>query len=195
MAQFTLKDLPYSKDALDGISEQVVTWHHGTHQQGYVNGLNSYNEKIQEMRERGDFDGIGPVKSGLTHNGCGMYLHEVYWGNMGGDGGTPGGALKEAIEEHFGSVETFKKEFTATAKAAGGWALLVYWPRGDRLDVVMVDKHDRGALWGAVPILAVDVWEHAYYYDQGPDRGSYLDAFWDNLDWDRIGDLYEEVVG
>ncbi|MDY6769357.1 MAG: superoxide dismutase [Candidatus Nanohaloarchaea archaeon] len=193
MARFDLEDLPYERDALDGISEQVVTWHHGTHQQGYVDGLNGYLERIQEMRETGDFDGIGAVKSGLTHNGCGMYLHEVYWGNMGGDGGRPSGELLDALEETFGDFDTFRQEFTAVAKAAGGWALLVYWPRGDMFDVVMVDKHDRGALWGAEPILAVDVWEHAYYYDQGPDRGSYLDAFWDNIDWDAVAERFRQV--
>ncbi len=191
---FSLQDLPYSRDALEGISAQVVEWHHGTHQQGYVNGLNSYQDKIAAMRESGDFDGVGGLKDALTHNGCGMYLHEIYWKNLAGDGGKPSGALRDALEETFGSVETFRKEFTATAKAAGGWALLVYWPRGDMLDVVKVDKHDRGALWGAVPIMAVDVWEHAYYYDQGPDRGAYLDAYWDNVDWDDVAERYAEVA-
>lgn len=192
--EFTLKDLPYSRDALDGISEQVVEWHHGTHQQGYVNGLNVYRDKIQEMRDSGDFSDVGDVKNGLTHNGCGMMLHEMYWENMGGDGGEPSGALADMIAETFGDFDTFKKEFTATAKAAGGWALLVYWPRGDMIDIVKVDKHDQGALWGAVPIMGVDVWEHAYYFDQGPDRGSYIDAYWDNLDWDSISDRFNDIV-
>ncbi len=194
MARFELEDLPYAKDTLDGISAQVVKWHHGTHQQGYVNGLNSYLETIREMRSENDFDGIGAVKGGLTHNGCGMYLHEVYWSNMGGDGGRPSGELLHALEDTFGDFETFRQEFSAVADAAGGWALLVYWPRGDMFDVVMVDKHDRGALWGAEPILAIDVWEHAYYYDQGPDAGSYIDAFWDNVDWDAVAERFEQAT-
>jgi Fe-Mn family superoxide dismutase len=195
MDQFMLKDLPYSTDTLDGISSQTVEFHHDTHQQGYVNGLNSYLETIQEMRDSGDFSGIGPVKDNLTHNACGMYLHEIYWATMGGDGGQPDGPLMDHIETVWGDFATFKQEFTATAKAAGGWALLVWWPRADSMDIVKVDKHDRGALWGAVPVMGVDVWEHAYYYDQGPDRGAYLDSFWDNLHWDRIADRFEDVRG
>lgn len=195
MQNFSLKDLPYSQDTLEGISAQVVEWHHGTHQQGYVNGLNTYTEKIQDMRDSGDFSGVGPVKDGLTHNGCGMYLHEMYWENMGGNGGQPSGALLNAITEIWGDFETFKQEFNATAKAAGGWALLVYWPRADSMDIVKVDKHDQGALWGAVPVMGVDVWEHAYYFDQGPDRGSYLDTYWANLDWDAVKERYSDVTG
>lgn len=195
MNQFELKDLPYEKDTLDGISGQVVEWHHGTHQQGYVNGLNTYLDKIQEMRESGDFSGIGPVKDGLTHNGCGMYLHEMYWTNMGGNGGHPEGVLMDAIQETWGDFDTFKAEFTATAKAAGGWALLVWWPRGNSLEIVKVDKHDQGALWGAVPVMGVDVWEHAYYYDQGPDRGAYLENYWNNLHWDRVEERFEDIRG
>ncbi len=193
MTRFELEDLPYAADALEGISEQVVTWHHGTHQQGYVNGLNTYLEKISAMREEGDFSGIGPVKDGLTHNGSGMYLHELYWESMQGNGGSPSGTLKEQIEEDFGDVETFRQEFAAVAGSTNGWAILVWWPRGDMLDIVKVDKHDNGALWEAVPLLPVDTWEHAYYYDQGPDKGSYVDAVFENVDWSVVADRFAEA--
>lgn len=194
MQEFDLEELPYSRDALDGISAQVVKWHHGTHQRGYVNGLNSYMETIQEMRETGDFSGIGPVKDGLTHNGSGMYLHELYWESMQGDGGKPTGKLKDRIDKDFGGFKTFKKEFKATTGATNGWAILVWWPRAGVLDIVKVDKHDNGALWEAVPILPIDTWEHAYYYDQGPSKAPYVEAVFDNLDWEVLDRRYRQAI-
>jgi Fe-Mn family superoxide dismutase len=194
MHNIELKPLPYDYDELDpSISEQVVTWHHDKHQQGYVNGLQSYKKKIEKMRETGDFSNIRSVKQGLTHNGSGMALHELYWENMGGNGGRPDGAIAKQIKEDFGSFDTFKQEFAATAQASRGWAILVWWPRTESLEIVMVDFHDQFALWGAIPVLACDTWEHAYYYDRGPDGGTYVDEFFSVLHWDRINERFEDI--
>ncbi len=189
-----LQPLPFDYDALeDDISADVVEWHHDTHQQGYVDGYNSYLEEIESMRESGDFSGIRSVKQGQTHNGSGMYLHELYWEALDGDGGRPSGDLLRQLREDFGSFTTFKHEFQATAKAARGWAILVWWPRTERLEIVMVDFHDVHALWGAQPLLPVDVWEHAYYYDRGPNKQPYLDGVFNNVDWSFVADRLEEV--
>ena len=109
-------------------------------------------------------------------------------------GGEPEGNLRDRIEEDFGSYEGWKGEFEAAASAAGGWALLVYDPVAKQLRNLVVDKHDQGALWGSHPILALDVWEHSYYYDYGPDRGSFVDAFFDVVDWDNVAQQYENTV-
>ncbi|MFB6142422.1 MAG: Fe-Mn family superoxide dismutase, partial [Halorientalis sp.] len=85
-------------------------------------------------------------------------------------------------------------EFRAAASAAGGWALLVYDPVAKQLRNLVVDKHDQGALWSAHPILALDVWEHSYYYDYGPDRGSFIDEFFEVVDWDHVAEQYATTV-
>jgi Fe-Mn family superoxide dismutase len=192
-----LPDLPYDYDALEPhISEQVLTWHHDTHHQGYVNGLNGAEETLAENRASGDFGSSGSAIRNVTHNGCGHYLHTLFWDNMHPDGGgEPSGDLRERIEEDFGSYEGWKGEFEAAAGEAGGWALLVYDPVAKQLRNLVVDKHDQGALWGAHPILALDVWEHSYYYDYGPDRGSFIDAFFEVVDWDEVAEQYHNTVG
>ncbi len=191
-----LPPLPYDYDALEPhISEQVLTWHHDTHHQGYVNGLNSAEETLAENRESGDYSSTAGALGNVTHNGCGHYLHTLFWENMDENGGgEPEGELADRIEEDFGSYEGWKGEFEAAASAAGGWALLVYDPVAKQLRNVKVDKHDQGALWGSHPILAVDVWEHSYYYDYGPDRGDFIGNFFEVVDWDNVAKQYDNVV-
>ena len=191
-----LEPLPYDYDALEpSISEQVLTWHHDTHHQGYVNGLDAAEETLAENRANGDFSSSGSAIRNVTHNGCGHYLHELFWNNMDPNGGgEPEGDLRDRIEEDFGSYEGWKGEFEAAASAAGGWALLVYDPVAKQLRNLVVDKHDQGALWGSHPILALDVWEHSYYYDYGPDRGSFVDAFFDVVNWDNVAEQYKNTV-
>ncbi|MFB6267140.1 MAG: superoxide dismutase [Halodesulfurarchaeum sp.] len=192
-----LPPLPYDYDALEPhISEQVLTWHHDTHHQGYVNGLDSAEATLAENRASGDFDGTTDALRSVSHNGSGHYLHTLFWENMSPDGGgEPSGALRDRIEEDFGSYEAWKGEFEKAASwPAGGWALLVYDPVAKQLRNLAVQKHNDGALWSAHPILALDVWEHSYYYDYGPDRGSFVDAFFEVLDWDEVEDNFQTVL-
>ena len=191
-----LPPLPYDYDALEPhISEQVLEWHHDTHHQGYVNGLESAEETLAENRESGDHSSTGGALSNVTHNGSGHYLHTMFWENMSPNGGgEPDGDLADRIAEDFGSYEGWKGEFEAAASAASGWALLVYDPVADQLRNVAVDKHDDGALWGSHPVLALDVWEHSYYYDYGPSRGDFIDAFFEVVDWDAAADNYAQTV-
>ena len=191
-----LPPLPYDYDALEPhISEQVLEWHHDTHHQGYVNGLDSAEETLATNRETGDFGSSGAAMRNVTHNGCGHYLHTLFWENMSPDGGgEPSGALRDRIEEDFGSYEEWKGEFEAAATTASGWALLVHDPVAKQLRNLAVHKHDNGALWGAHPILALDVWEHSYYYDYGPDRSSFIDAFFEVVNWDKAAEEYDKCL-
>jgi Fe-Mn family superoxide dismutase len=195
MTDYGLIELPYDYDALTPhISEQVMKWHHDTHHQGYVDGANQAEEDLEEQRERGDFSSTGSILNSFTHNYCGNVLHEIFWKNMSPNGGgKPEGELMEKIEEDFGSYENWKKEFKAAASGASGWALLVYIPREDELHNVAVDRHDEGAVWGAHPVLAVDVWEHSYYHDYGPDRGDFVDNFFQVVDWSDVEQRYAEI--
>jgi len=196
MSQHELPPLPYDYDALEPhISEQVLTWHHDTHHQGYVNGLNAAEGTLAENRESGEYGSTAGALGGVTHNGSGHYLHTMFWENMSENGGgEPSGELADRIEEDFGSYEGWKGEFKAAASAAGGWALLVYDPVSKQLRNLAVDKHDQGALWGSHPILALDVWEHSYYYDYGPKRGDFIDAFFEVVDWDDVAENYQKTV-
>ena len=189
-----LPPLPYDYDALEPhISEQVLTWHHDTHHQGYVNGLESAEETLADNREAGDFGSSGSAMRSVTHNGSGHYLHTLFWNNMSPEGGgEPEGDLRERIEADFGSYEGWKDEFKTAASNAGGWALVVHDPVAKQLRNVIVDKHDQGALWGSHPILALDVWEHSYYYDYGPARGDFIDAFFEVVDWNHVAAQYEK---
>ncbi|UWG47784.1 Superoxide dismutase [Halanaeroarchaeum sp. HSR-CO] len=196
MSDYELPPLPYDYDALEPhISEQVLTWHHDTHHQGYVNGWNSAEATLAENRDAGSTDGSAGAIRSVTHNGSGHILHTLFWNNMSPNGGgEPEGALRDRIEADFGSYDAWKAEFEAAASAASGWALLVYDSHSEQLRNVVVDKHDQGALWGSHPILALDVWEHSYYYDYGPDRGSFVDAFFEVVDWDDATENYKDVV-
>lgn len=196
MSDHELPPLPYDYDGLEPhISEQVVTWHHDTHHQGYVNGLNAAEETLAENREAGDFSSSPSAINSVTHNGSGHYLHTLFWENMSPNGGgEPSGALADRIDQDFGSYDAWKGEFKAAAGAAGGWALLVYDPVAKQLRNLVVDKHDLHALWGSHPILALDVWEHSYYYDYGPDRGSFIDGFFEVVDWDKVSEEYEKCA-
>ncbi len=190
-----LPDLPYDYDALEPhISAQVLTWHHDTHHQGYVDKLHAAEETLAENRAAGDFDGSAAAIRNVTHNGSGHYLHTLFWENMSPNGGgEPDGELREHIEADFGSYEGWKGEFKAAAGDASGWALLVYDPVAKQLRNLVVDKHDQGALWASHPILALDVWEHSYYYDYGPDRGSFIDAFFEVVDWDHVAEQFTKA--
>lgn len=195
MTEYSLAELPYDYDALEpAISEQVLEWHHDTHHQGYVNGVNTAEENLEEQREKRDYSETGSILNSFTHNFCGHVLHELFWNNMSPNGGgKPSGDLMDKIEEDFGSFEAWKQEFKAAAKSASGWALLVYIPREDALHNVAVDKHDDGAVWGAHPVLALDVWEHSYYHDYGPKRGDFIDSFFDVVNWENVEENYTEI--
>ncbi|WP_435333555.1 superoxide dismutase [Haloarchaeobius sp. TZWWS8] len=196
MTTHELPPLPYDYDALEPhVSEQVLRWHHDTHHQGYVDGWNSADETLAANRESGDFDSSPGALRSVTHNGSGHVLHDLFWQNMSPEGGDePTGDLRDRIEADFGSYDAWEGEFRAAAGTAGGWVLLVYDTYDDVLRNIVVDKHDQGALWGAHPILALDVWEHSYYHDYGPARGDFVDAFFEVVDWREPANRYEELV-
>jgi Fe-Mn family superoxide dismutase len=192
-----LPELPYQYNALENsISEQVMEWHHDTHHAGYVDGVNSAEEGLEEQRETGDFSDSASLLTSFTHNYAGHVLHTLFWNNMSPDGGgEASGELRDKIEEDFGSYENWRQEFEEAAKSASGWALLVYIPREDELHNVPVDNHDEGAVWGAHPVLSLDVWEHSYYHDYGPARGDFIDSFFEVVDWSHCEQVFDRVSG
>ncbi|WP_443138067.1 superoxide dismutase [Piscibacillus sp. B03] len=110
-------------------------------------------------------------------------------------GGKPRGDLLRAINQSFGSYDQFKKQYSEAAKNVEGvgWAILVYSPRSHRLEILQAEKHQNLSQWDAIPLLALDVWEHAYYLQYDNDRGKYVDEWWNIVNWDEVSKRYGEA--
>jgi len=188
-----VKPLPFAYNSLEGISEQQLKFHHDTHYIAYVNNRNKIEEQLDEMRKKGDFPNIRGLKLNESHNASGMILHEVYWDTLGGKGGDPKGKLAEKMKQDFGSIENWKKEFMAIASTGRGWVLLCFDLSDNRLHNYSVDFHDQGAVWGSIPVMALDLWEHAHYTDYGPNKAKYFEAFFKNINWERISENFEKI--
>ncbi|MGH9779967.1 MAG: superoxide dismutase [Candidatus Acidiferrales bacterium] len=197
---------PYSDEEAKKLLTKVVSlettdWHYNKHHKGYVTALNTIEaelERADRAAANGNFSPIGELKRRFTWNHAGALLHDVYWSNLGGDG-DPGKApdLRQALEKEFGSFDAWKADFKATALAAklSGWALLVFDSLySQRLLNILVDEHMNGAIWGGVPLIACDVFEHAYYHKDGPARATYVDNFLSSLHWQRINDRFKEAT-
>ncbi|MCH8124908.1 superoxide dismutase [candidate division KSB1 bacterium] len=202
--EWTAKPRPYSDDEAkellkDVVSPETTDWHYNKHHKGYVAALNTI-EKGLETADRaaanGNYSTVGELKRRFTWNHSGALLHGVYWEVLGGNGDANDGPdIKAAIESEFGSVDNWKTDFKATSFSAklSGWGLLVYDALySKRLLNVLVDEHQYGAIWGGVPLISCDVFEHAYYHKDGPGRAVYIDHFLENLHWGRINDRYKK---
>lgn len=183
------------------ISPETTDWHYNKHHKGYVTSLNGI-EKALESADRsganGNYSEIGELKRRYTWNHAGALLHDVYWQVMGGDGDpAKGPEVVQAIEKAFGSFQAWRDDFKATAVSAklSGWGLLV-WDQlySGRLLNVLVDEHQYGAIWGGIPLIACDVFEHAYYHKDGPGRAVYVDNFINGLHWGRINERFKKYV-
>ncbi|WP_232725413.1 superoxide dismutase [Bacillus sp. FJAT-44742] len=192
-----LPPLPYSYDALEPvISEEIMRLHHSEHHQSYVDGLNKAEEEMQRARETGDFELLRYWEREAAFNGAGHYLHTIFWNNMSPAGGEePGGELRDFIERDFGSFEGFKEHFSEAAKKVQGvgWAILVWAPRARRLEILQAEKHHYLSQWDVIPLLVLDVWEHAYYLQYKTEKGNYVDNFWYVIDWDDVSDRFEKA--
>jgi Fe-Mn family superoxide dismutase len=190
---YDLSPLPYEYNALEPyIDEQTLRLHHDKHHKAYVDGLNNAEAKLAEAREKGDFALIKHWARELAFHGSGHVLHSLYWATMAppakGGGGKPEKELLRQIESDFGSYEAFAKQFGAAAMAVegSGWAILVLSPLGRKLEILTAEKHQDLTQWGAIPILTVDVWEHAYYLKYQNRRLDYVTAWWNVVNWNEV---------
>ena len=192
--KYTLPSLPYAYDALEPyISKEIMTLHHDKHHNAYVTGANAALDKL-DMGRKNNWQGVDlkAVERDLSFNLAGHVLHSIFWPNMKANGGgKPGGKLADMIDTDFGSFDAFKAQFGAAAKAVegSGWGLLVYDPTSDQLLTMQSEKHNLLASQTSVPLLVCDVWEHAYYLQYKNDRGAYVDAFWNIINWDNVDQL------
>lgn len=186
-----LSPLPYEYNALEPYyDEQTLRLHHDMHHAAYVKGLNAAEDRLAAMLQAGDYAAVKPVCKELAFHGSGHILHSIFWTNMKpGGGGEPAGALADAIKASFGGAQALSGLFVAAANAVegSGWGILAYRPADSALVVLQAEKHENLTQWGVVPILVLDVWEHAYYLKYQNKRPEWTKTFMEHLvNWDDV---------
>lgn len=196
---YKTKPLPFSKN-LKGISDRTLKIHHDKLYTGYVKKMKEVGEKISlfahDSRISGNqtYSELRALRNGETFANNGVYLHEHYFYCLGGDGVIQDNTLTKAITDKWESVEQFMKYFSASGMAMRGWVVLAWDTQLKRLKVYGCDAHNQGGVWGAMPIIVLDVYEHAYYLDYGSDRAAYIEDYWKNFNWDAVNKLFERVI-
>ncbi len=197
---FTLPDLPYAHDALEPhIDTTTMQIHHGKHHAGYTNKLNAAIEgtDLEGQSIEDILGGLDMSNSAVRNNGGGFYNHSLFWSVMSPDGGgEPTGAVADAINEAYGSYDSFKEKFAAAAgtRFGSGWAWLCVH-EGGKVEVCSSPNQDNplmpGVGCGGTPILGIDVWEHAYYLKYQNKRPDYVQAFFNVINWDEVNRRYD----
>jgi len=190
MADYTLPDLPYDYSALEpSISGAIMELHHSKHHQAYVTGANTALAQLAEARDSDNLAYVNKLEKDLAFNLGGHVNHSIFWTNMSPNGGDkPTGDLAAAIDDHFGSFDKFTAHFTATAMGVqgSGWSVLAWDSIGQRLIIVQFFDQQGNLPAGIVPLLMLDVWEHAYYLDYKNVRADYVKAFWAITNWENV---------
>ncbi len=191
--EHSLIPLPYAFDALEPVIDaETLETHYTRHHAAYVNGLNATERALAEARAADDMSQIQSLSRQYAFHGAGHYLHVLYWSVMAppgnGGGGDPAGLLAGQIAKDFGSIEAFKTQFSAASISveANGWCALHYRPADDRLLVLQIENHQNLTPWDVIPLMVIDVWEHAYYLKYQNRRGDYVEAWWDVVNWPRV---------
>ena len=187
MADYTLPDLPYDYAALEPhISGRIMELHHDKHHAAYVAGANTALEKLAAAREADDFATVNLQEKNLAFNLGGHVNHSVFWENLSPDGGDkPVGELAAAIDEFFGSFDAFKKHFAANAIGiqGSGWSILGWDSVGQKLAIFQLYDQQSNYPLGLVPIVVLDMWEHAFYLDYVNVKADYVKAWWNIVNW------------
>ncbi|CAN5777558.1 superoxide dismutase SodA [soil metagenome] len=199
-----LPDLPYANDALEPhIDARTMEIHHDRHHAAYVNNLNSAIEGNSDLESKSiedllvDIESVPEsIRTAVRNNGGGHANHSLFWEIMGpGGGGSPSGALGDAINTKFGGVDGLKEKVNAAGAGqfGSGWTWLVVTQNGE-LEVLSTPNQDSPLMNGQTPILGIDVWEHAYYLKYQNARPAYLDAWWNIVNWDAVAQRYDAAT-
>jgi superoxide dismutase, Fe-Mn family len=197
MALYELPELPYDYSALEPYySAQVLELHHDKHHKAYVDGANTTFQKLGEARDSGDFGTINQLEKNMAFHLSGHVLHSLLWTNMSPDGGgEPEGELAAAVKESFGSVDALRAQMSEAANnvQGSGWAALSWEPLGQRLIVEQVYDHQGNVGQGGPPLLALDMWEHAYYLQYKNVKKDWVEAFWNIVNWPDVANRFDRV--
>ena len=187
MAPYSLPELPYDYSALEPfISGQIMELHHSKHHAAYVAGANTALEQMAEAREKESFGNVFLLEKNLAFHLGGHINHSVFWPNLSPDGGDkPTGELAAAIDEFFGSFDGFRGQFSAAANGlqGSGWAVLAWDTLGQRLNIFQLFDQQGNIPAAQVPILLLDMWEHAFYLQYKNVKADYVNAWWNVINW------------
>ena len=193
---YTLPDLPYT--SLEPvIDDATLAVHHAKHHAGYVKGANAAVEALEKARAAGDFALIKNWERALAFHGSGHVLHTLYWTSLWPGGrGEPSDDLAKALDASLGGKDKMLAQFAAATKdvEASGWGVLAWEPVGQRLIVLQAERHQDLTVWGCVPLLVCDVWEHAYYLKYQNKRADYVDAVLGILDWESANTRFAAAL-
>jgi Fe-Mn family superoxide dismutase len=197
MAQYTLPELPYDYSALEPhYSAEQLELHHDKHHAAYVKGANTTLEKLAQAREKNDFATINLLEKNLAFHVSGHVLHSMLWRNLAPKGGgRPEGELRAAIDEFFGSFDGMRAQLTEAAVnvQGSGWGTLAWEPLAGRLVVEQVHDHQGNIGNGTIPILVLDMWEHAYYAQYRNEKAKWVEAWWKIVSWPDVAKRLQSV--
>jgi Fe-Mn family superoxide dismutase len=199
---YRLPRLPYDYADLEPfIDAQTVKLHHDVHHAANVRGANAAVAELEQIRRTGGeaVKQVRAVTDALSFNLAGHMLHDLYWKSMkkGGGGDPPAASqIAQLLTRDFGTLEAFRANLGAAAVQVqgSGWAVLVYEPAAQRLLVLQAEKHQNAGVWGAVPLLALDVWEHAYYLKYQSKRPDYVKAFFELINWASVEERLQAAL-
>jgi Fe-Mn family superoxide dismutase len=197
MSKYVLPDLSYDYGALEpNISGRIMELHHDKHHLAYVNGANAALDALAEAREKNDLSMVNKFQKDLAFNLDGHVNHAVFWKNRSPEGGDkPTGELAAAIDEFFGSFDAFRAHFTASALGiqGSGWSILVWDILGQKLIIEQLYDHQGNLAVGSIPLLMLDMWEHAFYLDYQNVKPEYVKAFWNIVNWADVQARFAEA--
>jgi Fe-Mn family superoxide dismutase len=199
MTKYTLPDLDYDFAALEPhISGRIMQLHHGKHHAAYVAGANATLDLMAEARDKNDLTWINKLQKDLAFNLGGHVNHSIFWKNLSAAGGDkPTGELAAAIDEFFGSYDGFRAHFTANAMGiqGSGWSILAWDVLGQRLIIEQLYDQQGNLVAASVPLLMLDMWEHAFYLDYQNVKADYVAAFWNIVSWQDVQARFEAASG
>lgn len=194
--KYTLPQLPYDFGALEPvISGKIMEIHYTKHHQAYINNLNTALEKYQEAEKQGDLGSMIALQGAIKFNGGGHLNHSIFWTNLAptsqGGGGVPKGDLLKALEGQFGSFDQFKEKLSTMTVAiqGSGWGWLGFDKTNKKFILTTCTNQD--PLQGAVPLLGIDVWEHAYYLQYMNVRTEYVKNIWNVVNWANVAERFQ----
>jgi Fe-Mn family superoxide dismutase len=199
MTKYTLPDLTYDFAALEPhISGRIMQLHHGKHHAAYVAGANATLDLMAEARDKNDLTWINKLQKDLAFNLGGHVNHSIFWKNLSASGGDkPTGELAAAIDEYFGSFDGFRAHFSANAMGiqGSGWSILAWDVLGQRLIIEQLYDQQGNLVAASVPLLMLDMWEHAFYLDYQNVKADYVAAFWNIVSWQDVQARFEAARG
>ena len=193
---YKLPELKYDYAALEpNISARIMELHHSKHHQAYVTGANAALDAMAEARETGNFANLPKLQKDLAFNLGGHVNHSIFWENLSPNSSEPTGDLASAISEFFGSIDKFKSHFSAAALGiqGSGWAYLAWDAMGNRLVIGQLYDQQGNIAMGSVPLLMLDMWEHAFYLDYQNVKADYVKAFWNIVSWEDVARRFGSV--